>query len=132
VLWSCALVAVPLGAGLAVDAVFGWWSGLGAFLVAAVITGVAAYRTDPRRHCGWTSSGQPPALGEAEVFTEYPPIIIVALVALVVVLLGVAVEGARTLAIIAVAATRAAVRALGVMLLLAALSALLFYVAFLQ
>ena len=50
VLWSCALVAVPLGAGLAVDAVFGWWSGLGAFLVAAVITGVAAYRTDPRRH----------------------------------------------------------------------------------
>jgi hypothetical protein len=51
-LWSCALVAVPLGAGLAVDAVFGWWSGLGAFLVAAVITGVAAYRTDPRRHRG--------------------------------------------------------------------------------
>jgi hypothetical protein len=50
VLWSCALVAVPLGAGLAVDAIFGWWSGLGAFLVAAVITGVAAYRTDPRRH----------------------------------------------------------------------------------
>jgi hypothetical protein len=52
VLWSCALVAVPLGAGLAVDAIFGWWSGLGAFLVAAVITGVAAYRTDPRRHRG--------------------------------------------------------------------------------
>jgi hypothetical protein len=49
-----------------------------------------------------------------------------------VVLLGVAAEAARTLAIIAVAATRAAVRTLGVMLLLAALSALLFYVAFLQ
>jgi hypothetical protein len=50
VLWSCALVAVPLAAGLAVDAAFGWWPGLGAFLVAAMITGVAAYRTDPRRH----------------------------------------------------------------------------------
>jgi hypothetical protein len=50
VLWSCALVAVPLGSGLAVDAVFGWWPGLAAFLVAAVITGVAAHRTDPRRH----------------------------------------------------------------------------------
>jgi hypothetical protein len=49
VLWSCALVAVPLGFGLAANATLGWWPGLGAFLVAAVITGVAAHRTDPRR-----------------------------------------------------------------------------------
>jgi 4-hydroxybenzoate polyprenyltransferase len=50
VLWCFVLVAVPLGSGLAVNAALGWWPGLGAFLVAAVITGVAAYRTDPRRH----------------------------------------------------------------------------------
>jgi hypothetical protein len=50
VLWSLALVAVPLGSGLAVNSAFGWWPGLGAFLVAAVITGVGAYRSDPRRH----------------------------------------------------------------------------------
>ena len=48
VIWNFALVAVPLGAGLAVNAIFGWWPGLGGFLVAAVIVGTAAYRADPR------------------------------------------------------------------------------------
>ena len=47
-IWNFALVAVPLGAGLAVNAIFGWWPGLGGFLVAAVLTGTAAYRADPR------------------------------------------------------------------------------------
>ena len=50
VLWSCALVAVPLGAGLAVNAAYGWWPGLGALLVAGVLIGFAAHRSDPRRH----------------------------------------------------------------------------------
>lgn len=48
-LWCALLVGVPLGAGLAFDAWFGWWPGLAAFLLAAVITGIAAHRTDPRR-----------------------------------------------------------------------------------
>lgn len=48
-LWICLLMAVPLGAGLAVNAVFGWWPGLAVFLVAAVLTGFVAHRTDPRR-----------------------------------------------------------------------------------
>ena len=43
-----ALVAVPLGSGLTVNAIFGWWPGLGAFLIAAVLIGTAAYRADPR------------------------------------------------------------------------------------
>jgi hypothetical protein len=55
-LWSCLLVAVPLVVGLAINACFGWWSGLAAFLVAAVLTGVAAWRTT---HKGVT--GDPPS-----------------------------------------------------------------------
>ena len=48
VIWNFALVAVPLGAGIAVNAIFGWWPGLGGFLVAAVIIGAATYRADQR------------------------------------------------------------------------------------
>lgn len=47
-IWNFALVAAPLGSGLAVNALVGWWPGLGAFLVAAVLIGTAAYRADPR------------------------------------------------------------------------------------
>jgi hypothetical protein len=47
-IWNFALVAVPLGSGLTVNAIFGWWPGLGAFLIAAVLIGTAAYRADPR------------------------------------------------------------------------------------
>jgi hypothetical protein len=47
-IWNFALVAVPLGSGLGVNAIFGWWPGLGAFLIAAVLIGTAAHRADPR------------------------------------------------------------------------------------
>jgi hypothetical protein len=46
-IWNFALVAVPLGSGLAANAIFGWWPGLSAFLIAAVLIGIAAYRADP-------------------------------------------------------------------------------------
>jgi hypothetical protein len=47
-MWNFALVAVPLSVGLATDAVVGWWSGLSALLIAAVLIGTAAYRASLR------------------------------------------------------------------------------------
>ena len=64
------------------------------------------------------------------MFTEYPSIVIIALVVVVVVLLRVAAEGALALAMIAAAATRAAVRVFGSMLFLTALGALLLYLTY--
>jgi hypothetical protein len=46
--WSCALLLVPLGSGLAVNYTVGWWPGLAAFLVAGVLTGRGAYRAEQR------------------------------------------------------------------------------------
>jgi transposase len=48
-LWSCLVTGMPLGAGLAVNAGFGWWPGLAALVIAAVPTGIVAYRTNPRQ-----------------------------------------------------------------------------------
>jgi hypothetical protein len=46
-LWSCLLVVVPLVVGVLINIGFGWWLGLAAFLVAAVLTGSAAHRSGP-------------------------------------------------------------------------------------
>jgi hypothetical protein len=35
--------------GLVVNAGSGWWAGLVAFVITAILTGFAAYRSDPRR-----------------------------------------------------------------------------------
>ena len=51
-LWSCLLIGVPLVVGLAINACLGWWSGLAAFLIAAVLTGVAAWRTTHKHVTG--------------------------------------------------------------------------------
>ena len=44
--WSCLVMGVPLVAGLAVNAAVGWWPGLAAFLIAALLIGAVAYRRD--------------------------------------------------------------------------------------
>lgn len=44
--WSCLVMGAPLVAGLAVNAAVGWWPGLAAFLIAALLIGAAAYRRD--------------------------------------------------------------------------------------
>ena len=44
--WSCLVMGAPLGAGLTVNATVGWWPGLAAFLIAALLIGAAAYRRD--------------------------------------------------------------------------------------
>lgn len=48
-IWGCAVFGVPLGSGLVVDATVGWWPGLAAFFVAAMLIGVLAYRADRHR-----------------------------------------------------------------------------------
>jgi hypothetical protein len=48
-LWVCFLMGVPLVTGLVVNAGSGWWAGLVAFVITAILTGFAAYRSDPRR-----------------------------------------------------------------------------------
>lgn len=45
---AVAVFALPLLAGLLVDAVAGWWAGLAAFLVAGLIVGCYAYRAGRR------------------------------------------------------------------------------------
>lgn len=44
-MWTCLLLVVPLVVGVMVDVAFSWWAGLAAFMVAAVATGVGAYRS---------------------------------------------------------------------------------------
>ena len=48
-LWDGLVIGVPLGAGLAVNAGFGWWPGMGAFMIAAVLIGFTAYRADQQQ-----------------------------------------------------------------------------------
>jgi hypothetical protein len=49
-LWTFLLVSVPLGIGLAVNSGLGWWPGLWAFLLAAVVMGTLAHRSGRRHH----------------------------------------------------------------------------------
>jgi hypothetical protein len=44
--WSCLVVGVPLGAGLVINAALGWWPGLVAFLISALLIGAVACRRD--------------------------------------------------------------------------------------
>ncbi len=44
-LWAGVLLAVPLVVGVAVDVAVSWWAGFAAFMIAAMLTGVGAYRS---------------------------------------------------------------------------------------
>jgi len=46
-LWSGLLLGAPLAAGLAINAALGWWPGLAAFLIVALLLGRAAHRRRP-------------------------------------------------------------------------------------
>jgi hypothetical protein len=48
-LWSCALFGIPLGTGLLINFVLGWWPGLATLLMTGLLIGIAAHRAGRRR-----------------------------------------------------------------------------------